>query len=94
MSSDNCDLFDWQYRATGDDFIKPWKPHALDHVQWPPNYKGVYAWRIETLAKLRSDPQLLASARAYYSSRPKEFIMHWCDTYDPRKNGSKWVPFV
>lgn len=94
MSSDNCDLFDWQYRATGDDFISPWKPHALDHVQWPPNYKGVYSWRIETLAKLRSDPQLLASARAYYSSRPKEFIMHWCDTYDPRKDGSKWVPFV
>lgn len=90
----NADLFDWHLRATGDDFIKPWKPFALKHDQWPPNYKGVYAWRIKTLAALRKTPELLASAKAYYSNKPAEFIMHWMDTYDPRKVGTKWIPFV
>lgn len=86
-------LFDWQLYSF-DDIIQPWKPVALGHSEWPPNYRSVYAWRMQTLTKLRSDPQLLVSARAYYSTRPKEFIQHWCDTYDPRKAGSKWVPFV
>ncbi|AHJ10684.1 terminase large subunit [Rhizobium phage vB_RglS_P106B] len=90
----NGDLFDWRLRATGDDFVKPWKPFALSHDEWPPNYKGVYAWRIKTLAELRKSPDLLASAKAYYSTRPAEFIMHWMDTYDPRKSDNKWIPFV
>ncbi len=43
---------------------------------------------------LRADPELLKHARAYYKTRPAEFIMHWMDTYDPRKASNKWVPFV
>lgn len=83
--------------------VVPWKPHALDKHQWPPDYKAVYAWRIETLGKLEASPTMLASAKAYYAEHPHEFIMHWMDTYDPRKSpnaqreelrGSKWVPFV
>jgi phage terminase large subunit len=74
--------------------IEPWKPHALTHDEWPPDYRGVYAWRIKQLAALRADPVLLASAKAYYATRPGEFIMHWMDTYNPRKQNNKWVPFV
>lgn len=75
--------------------VAPWKPHALAHNEWPDrDYTGVYAWRMETLAKLRANPKLLEDAKRYYSTRYAEFIMHWMDTYDPRLQGSKWVPFV
>lgn len=70
------------------------KPAKVAKEQWPPDYRSIYFWRISTLQKLRDDPALLASAKAYYSTRPAEFIMHWVDTYDPRRSGSKWVPFI
>lgn len=85
------DLFETHVLA---DPIQPWKPHALDHHQWPPDYKGVYAWRLRQVTLLRSDPKLLESAKAYYASRPGEFIMHWMDTFDPRNPVQKWMPFV
>lgn len=88
-----ADLFSWKV-ADNDNVVSPWKPVVLDHKSWPPNYRAVYAWRIKQLAALRSNPALMASARAYYASRPEEFIMHWMDTYDPRRKGSKWIPFV
>lgn len=91
----NVDLFDWQlHLAKRTDTIKPWKPQPLSHGDWPPDYKAVYAWRIQTLHLLQTNPHMLASAKAYYSIHRKEFIMHWMDTYDPRKTGIKWVPFV
>ena len=74
--------------------IEPWKPRALAHAEWPPDYRGVYAWRIATLEQLRADASVLASAKAYYSARPGEFIQHWMDTYNPRKSAQKWMPFV
>lgn len=74
--------------------IKPWRPRALEHEEWPPNYAAVYAWRIETLAVLRSDHNALKDAHAYYSTRPAHFIQDWCDTYNPRKQSDKWMPFV
>lgn len=73
--------------------VKPWKPHALSHDEWPPNYIGLYAWRIDALTSLRNDETLLADAKAYYATRPGEFIQHFMDTYNPRKR-TKWVPFV
>lgn len=85
------DLFEAQIAA---DPIQPWKPRALDHAEWPPDYRGVYAWRMRQVALLRSDPALVASAKAYYSTRPGEFIMHWMDTFDPRNPVQKWIPFV
>lgn len=91
----NNSLFDWDIRqAQVVDALQPWKPRALPHYEWPPNYQAIYAWRINTINELRSNPRRLQSALAYYSTRPAEFIMHWMDTYDPRKIGSKWVPFV
>lgn len=70
------------------------KPRPLKHDQWPPDYRGVYAWRMRQLDRLRNDERLLAHARAYYSQNPAEFIMHWMDTYNPRKTDNKWIPFV
>ena len=87
--------------TTADD--SPWRPRPLDRGEWPPDYKAVYRWRTAMLRSLTSDGQALASARAYYSTRPAHFIMDWLDTYDPRKSptnsnpqlrGEKWMPFV
>jgi phage terminase large subunit len=76
------------------DVVEPWKPESLTIDQWPPDYKRVFAWRIKTLIALRGNPDMLASAKAYYKTHKAEFIMHWMDTYNPRKTGSKWMPFV
>lgn len=86
------DLFTPPHEAT--QAVTPWKPRALSHDQWPPDYRGVYAWRIQTLAKLRADPTALAGAHHYYKARPAEFIQHWMDTFNPRKLNQKWMPFV
>lgn len=71
-----------------------WMPRALTHEQWPPNYQSVYAFRMSMLTTLTGDNVRLSQARAYYATRPAEFIMHWMDTYNPRKSGVKWMPFV
>jgi hypothetical protein len=95
----NPDLFAPARAAT----VEPWKPVALPHVKWPPDYRGVLAWRMTTYARLKADPDMLAKAKQYYAHCPGEFIMHWMDTYDPRKSptnvrpelrGPKWMPFV
>lgn len=88
-----ANLIDWR-KSDDIPIVEPWKPQPLNHQQWPPNYKAVYAWRLKTLALLRSDPALLESAKAYYRTRRAEFIMHWMDTYDPRRAGNKWIPFI
>jgi len=71
-----------------------WRPRPCGREQWPPDYRGALLWRMDMLTRLRSDPAALASARAYYSTRPAEWITHWCDTYDPRKARLKWMPFI
>lgn len=79
-----------------DQTVKPWRPRALAHNEWPPDYNGIYAWRIKTLSDLRAKPELLAGAKAWYArlENTAAFIMDWMDTYNPRKKaGSKWVPF-
>ncbi len=76
------------------DPIKPVRPIALGKTDWPPDYKGVLAWRIRQLQRLRADPQMLEAAMLYYSTRPSEFIMHWMDTFDPRRTDNKWIPFI
>lgn len=87
-----ADLFEPPETSTAT--IQPWKPRALSHEEWPPDYRAVHAWRIATLVKLRANPQMLHEAHAFYSTRPAEFIQHWCDTYNPRKKTNKWMPFV
>lgn len=88
------DLIGWQNNAKKADLIKPERPKVLNHSNWPPNYKAIYEWRKLALAKLLDNPEALKSAKSYYSERPVEFIMDWLDTYDPRRDGSKWIPFV
>lgn len=92
MISQHIDLF--APTTVEIDRVVPWCPHPLNHDQWPPNYAGLYAWRIETLQQLRADKTLLAEADIYYSTRPKQFICHWLDTYNPRKKRMRWMPFV
>jgi len=84
-------LFDWMPPAP---VPEAWKPRALGHSAWPPNYMGVYSFRMAELAKMRADPAYLASAKAYYRKRPGEFIQHWMDTFNPRKKSARWMPFV
>lgn len=77
--------------------VEEWEPHALTHDEWPRrDYRAVYAWRMARLEAFKHNPTLLQGALAYYA-RPENaatFIMHWLDTYDPRKEGIKWLPFV
>lgn len=89
----NIDLIDWKNQEENLG-ATPWQPRALNHDEWPPNYIGVYAWRMKQLEALRKDATLLKHAKAYYAKRPAEFIMHWMDTYNPRKQDNKWIPFV
>lgn len=54
---------------------------------WPIDYEAVYAWRAHQLRRIEADPSVAEKLKAYYSTRPEEFINHWCDTYDPRNVG-------
>lgn len=75
--------------------LAPWQPRVLSKGNWSErDYAGVFAWRMQMLAELESDPISLAAAKAYYKRNPADFILHWMDTYDPRKKGLKWLPFV
>lgn len=87
------ELFNWQDHIKPPS-VKPWRPRALSHEEWPPDYRGVYAFRMAMLAEYERNPKALIQAKAYYKTRPAEFIMHWMDTYNPRKVNNKWVPFV
>lgn len=64
-------------------------------IEWPPNYIEIYQYRQQELLNYASNPQLLADAKAFYSSNPAAFISTWLDTYDPRHaSQSPWKPFV
>lgn len=90
------DIFSWAPPDPALQELAPWRPRALAHGEWPPNYAGVYAWRAKKLAEFKADKtgNKLKGALEYYRTRPHEFIMHWMDTYDPRRLKDKWIPFV
>lgn len=72
-----------------DPFPGAWE--RLESGVWrAPDYVAVFAWRQRRLQLLR-DKAMLYGAREYYKHHPKEFINHWCDTYDPR-NVAKGMP--
>ena len=96
-------IIDWGKDQQDESHAALWRPRPLKREEWPPDYKAVYRWRTRMLRELTADPGKLASARAYYATRPAAFIMDWLDTYDPRKSpnnanpqlrGEKWMPFV
>lgn len=77
--------------------IAPWCPVVLDGDAWRErDIRRVHAWRLQQLDMLERDPVALMAAKAYYRQPEhwSEFIMHWMDTYDPRLEGVKWVPFI
>lgn len=95
MFSDSVNLFNWQdSEQVAVEYVNPKPPSALTHEQWPPDYRAVFAWRNVTLKKLRNNAFLLRDAKAFYARNPAAFIMDWVDTYNPRKTGDKWMPFV
>lgn len=49
-----------------------------------PDYSKVFRHRLETLAKLKADPGLLAAAKAFYRENPAQFIIDWGMTQDPK----------
>jgi phage terminase large subunit len=89
------DLFAYLAKPYEPGSVAPWKPRPLTHEQWPPNYAGVFAWRLRQLHRMRADPVYLKGAKAFYAANKMQFVNHWLDTYDPRtKGGMKWKPFV
>lgn len=50
--------------------------------------------RVEALQKINQSPYNQAIAKAYYKTRPIEFINDWGMTYDPRLKGTKIIPFL
>lgn len=87
------DLF--ESRPVVDKFVGEIKrPSVLTHDDWPPDYDAIYRWRYKMLKELDASDKALKSAFEYYKTRPVEFIMDWFDTYDPRRKGKKWIPFV
>jgi len=77
--------------------LEPIRPAVLTRETWPQrDYKAIYAWRMKQLDILNSDPVALAGARAYYSRQENwhEFVMDWFETFDPRRNEFKWMPFA
>lgn len=69
-------------------------------VSWSPDYVDLFAWRQKQLLLFRSNPAMIAAARAYYSQPEHcaDFISDWVDTYDPRNAGQgdklTRMPFV
>lgn len=94
MISRHADLFD-PPPLPADDIVKPQRPKPLTHEEWAKrDYRKTYAWRMETLSKLRADASLLASAKAYYAEHPIQYICDWAETYDPRRKRGRWMPFI
>jgi phage terminase large subunit len=62
---------------------KLWLPDGFD---WKaPDYTPVYERRMTALQRLREDPSLIPSVKAFYADdHPAEFIHDWGMTFDPR----------
>jgi len=56
----------------------------LSQPPWSPDYAALFRWRQAQLIRMAKDPKYAVGALEYYRTRPVEFILHWCDTYDPR----------
>jgi hypothetical protein len=62
-----------------------------------PDYTAVFSERASRLQRLREEPSLVPSVRAWYAEHPADFVSDWCMTFDPRlaETGKKTIiPFV
>jgi hypothetical protein len=64
---------------------------AMDYKN--PQYVPIFRERMERLARLRANPQLLAPLKTHYRSNPIDFIRDWGVTSDPR-NIERGLPAV
>lgn len=63
-------------------------PYPYQHDFKNPDYPRIFQWRLDYLAKLRRDPQLLATVKVHYKNNPIDFIEDWGCTFDPRNVGT------
>ena len=62
-----------------------------------PDYGPIFQARVQRLAKIRENPDMLPGLFAYYRENPAEFITDWGQTYDPRnveRGLPATVPFI
>ncbi len=70
-------------------------PFPFDYKN--PDNTRVLQWRLDRLHKIRSEPEILPSLKAFYRDNPAQFIIDWGMTYDPRnveRGLSAFCPFV
>lgn len=61
---------------------------AIDRETWPIDYAPVVQWRKQMLAFVAEEGLSPSAIKAWYRTRPIEFIEHWGQTYDPRNAGT------
>lgn len=61
-------------------------------TQWPPDYHSILMARQQALFRIKSDSSLIVGAMEYYRTRPVDFILDWCVTYDPRNASHETIP--
>lgn len=62
-----------------------------------PDYAAVYRRRFELIRKMRSDPSVVHTLRAYYKTNPWHFVRDFGMTYDPRnieRGLPATIPFI
>jgi len=65
------------------------------NIDWKnPDYTEVFEFRTEALERLRGNPKAKERLKAYYKDNWVDFINDWGITYDPRKQGQKYAPFI
>lgn len=68
---------------------------ALKTFDWSePDYKPILQERVRRLKAIREDPDTLAAHLKIYKDDPVAFIRDWGFTYDPRREGLKFMPFI
>lgn len=66
-------------------YLQAWPPKPIQHY---------LAKRASMLKRIRQDPKYLAALKVFYKTHPVEFIQDWMFTYDPRRDGAKFLPFI
>ncbi len=68
---------------------------ALKTFDWQaPDYVPILQERTRRLKAMRGSPDILAAHLKIYSEDPIAFIRDWGFTYDPRREGTKFIPFI
>lgn len=57
-------------------------PFAFDFKK--PDYRMVFDWRIERLARIQNKPDCIPVLKQFYRENPAQFIIDWGVTYEPR----------